>query len=194
MSWKYLKIALAVLLVIASSRAFSQVVPHGTREGLPLNVGLGYSNYHTDWSGRLGGPMFWIDWNFDKAPLLLDGVGVEVEGRDLNYNRSGIDPKLRMDTISGGLIYNWRHYHRFHPYAKFLVGYGSIDFTSPNPNYTHDTRIVYAPGGGAEYRVYQNVWLRGNYEYQFWPDFFSHHTMNPTGFTVGFAYNFSRVY
>ena len=194
MSRKCLIIALVVFLGSASIPAFSQVTQHGTRNGLPLNAGIGYSNYHTDWSGRLGGPMFWVDWNFYNAPGCLNGFGLEVEGRDLNYNRTGGDSNLRMDTISGGVIYNWRHYRRFHPYARFLAGNGSIDFTSSTPHYSHDTRVVYAPGGGAEYRIYHNVWLRGDYQYQFWPDFFGHHTMNPTGFTFGVAYDLRRIY
>ena len=57
-------------------------------------------------------------------------LGVEVEGRDLNFDRTGGDPKLRMDTFEGGLIYTTHFYRRFHPYAKFLFGDGSIDFTS----------------------------------------------------------------
>ena len=68
MSRKCLIIALVVFLGSASIPVFSQVTQHGTRNGLPLNAGNGYSNYHTDWSGRLGGPMFWVDWNFYNAP------------------------------------------------------------------------------------------------------------------------------
>jgi opacity protein-like surface antigen len=117
-----------------------------------------------------------------------------VEARDLNYDRTGSDPKLRMDTVSGGAIYTWRHYRNVHPYAKFLVGYGSIDFSSSRPNYTHDSRTVYAPGGGLDYRVYRNVWVRGNYEYQAWTDFFNHHALNPQGFTIGAAYDFSGIH
>lgn len=186
----YLKMLLAVLLVSTPIPTFSQVVPDATEGKWPLTVGVGYSNYHTDWSGRLGGPMFWADWNFYKAPLLLHGIGIEVEGRDLNYGLTGGDPKLRMDTLSGGAIYTWRQYRRFHPLAKFLVGYGSIDFTSSDPNYSHDTRAYYAPGGGLDYRVLGSVWVRGNYEYQFWPDFINHHTLNPNGLTIGVAYDF----
>jgi hypothetical protein len=152
-----------------------------------------YSNYSTDWSGRLAGPTLWIDWNFYRGPSVLRGLGIEVEGRDLNYTRTGGDPKLRQDTVEGGAIYSCLHYRNFHPYAKFLAGYGSIDFNVNLPGYTHDSRTVYAPGGGVEYRAWRNVWVRSDYEYQFWTDFFHHHALNPNGLTIGVPYDFRRL-
>ena len=191
---KRLKMLVAVFVAGAAIPAFSQVTPTATGGGLPLSVGIGYSNYHTDWSGRLGGSMVWVDWNFYQQPSFLHGFGIEVEARDLNYGRTGAEPKLRMDTAAGGAIYTWRHYHKFHPYAKFLVGFGSIDFSPLAPNYSHDTRTVYAPGGGLDYRVYRNVWVRGNYEYQFWPYFINHHALNPNGVTIGASYDFRHIH
>ena len=191
---KYMKALLVVLLVSTAIPAFSQIAPAATEGGLPLTVGVGYSNYYTDWSGRLSGPMLWADWNFYRGPSLLHGFGIEVEARDLNYGRTGGDPTLRMDTAGGGPIYTWRHYRKFRPYGKFLIGYGSIDFNIGVPNYKHDSRTVYAPAGGLEYRVARNVWVRGNYEYQIWTDFFNHHALNPQGFTVGAAYDFGGIH
>ncbi len=190
---KFLKMFLAVLLVCASIPAFSQIVPAGrTGKAWPLSVGVAYSNYDTDWSGRLSGGTLWADWNFYKLPPLLDGFGIEVEARDLSNGRTGADPKLRMDTFEGGVIYTTHFYRRFHPYAKFLFGDGSIDFTTSDPHYSHDTRSMYVPGAGADTRFYKSLWLRANYEYQFWPNFFNHHAMNPSGFDIGVAYDFGR--
>ena len=183
----YFRTLSAVILVSAAFSSFAQVAPEAKSLGIPLTVGVGYSNYATDWHGRLEGPSLWVDWYLNKGPALLQGFGLEAEARDLNYGRN--TPNLRMDTAAGGPIYRWRHFNRFTPYAKFLVGYGSIDFVTSNPNYSHDTRDVLGPGGGAEYRALGNLWVRGNYEYQFWPDFFNHHDLNPTGFTVGVSYD-----
>ena len=80
----------------------------------------------------------------------------------------------------------------FHPYMKFLVGDGSIDFEHPAPNYSHDTRTMYIPGVGADARFYKSLWLRVNYEYQFWPDFFHHHALTSSGVDIGVAYDFGR--
>ena len=187
----FLKMLLAALVVGVAIPVVGQVAPEAKEAGLPLTVGVGYSNYATDWSGRLSGPMISVDWNFYDRPSFLHGFGIEAEARDLNYDRTGTTPNLRMDTASGGLLYTWRHYRRFNPYAKFLLGYGSIDFNIGAPTYKHDSRTVYAPGGGVNYRVYRNIWLRGNYEYQFWTDFFNHHALNPQGVTIGVAYDLS---
>lgn len=186
-----LKLVLTAILLTAGTPLLAQVAPATNGGGgVPITIGAGFSDFHPDWSGRLGGAAVWIDWNLYAGPSFLRGLGVEAEARDLNFLRSGGDPKLRQDTIGAGPIYTWHRFGRIHPYAKFLIDYGSIDFTSGDPNYTHDTRTVYVPGGGAEYRVFRHIWVRGDYEYQFWTDFIHHHTMNPQGFTVGVSYNF----
>lgn len=189
---KFLKMSLPVLLLCTSISALSQVEPSAGRpgRGWPLSVGVAYSNYATDWSGRLSGTTVWADWNFYKLPPLFDGFGVEIEARDLSYGRTGADPKLRMDTLEGGVIYTTHFYRRFHPYAKFMFGDGSIDFTSSDPNYSHDTREMYVPCVGVDTRFYKSLWLRANYERQWWPNFFNHHALNPGGVDIGVAYDF----
>src|ERR1035441_7194948 len=97
-----LKLVLAALCLTAALPIFSQVAPAATEGGLPLVVGAGFSDYNTDWSGRLAGATVWADWNFYHGPSFLHGFGIEVEGRDLNYVRTGADPNLRQDTAGGG--------------------------------------------------------------------------------------------
>ena len=189
-----LKSVFGILFLTASLPVFSQVGPSATEAGLPLVFGVGFSDYYTDWSGRLDGATLWADWNFNQGPSFLRGFGIEVEGRDLNYGRTGYVPTLRQDTAEGGAIYTWRHYRNFHLYGKGLLGFGSIDFQHLTPTYSHDTRTIYAPGGGVEYRAWRHVWVRGDYEYQFWTDFFNHHAMNPQGFTVGASYDFRHIH
>jgi opacity protein-like surface antigen len=182
-------------LLAAAFPVSAQVAPAAEQHGLPLVVGIGVSDFNSDWNygvrgGRLAGGTVWADWNFYGGPSFLHGLGIEAEARDLNYARTGNVPNLRQDTAEIGAIYTWRHYQRFHPYAKFLAGLGSIDFQHTNPHYAHDTRTVYAPGGGVEYRAWRNVWVRGDYEYQYWPNFFWHKTMEPNGVTIGVSYDF----
>jgi opacity protein-like surface antigen len=190
-----MKLIVASLLLAATFPVSAQVVPAAEQHGLPLVVGVGFSDFNSDWNygvrgGRLAGGTVWADWNFYGGPSFLHGLGIEAEARDLNYARTGNVPNLRQDTAEIGAIYTWRHYHRFHPYAKFLAGLGSIDFQHTNPHYAHDTRTVYAPGGGVEYRAWRNVWVRADYEYQYWPNFFWHETMEPNGVTIGVSYDF----
>lgn len=189
----HLKSVFAILFLTVSVPVFSQVVSGGSGGGLPLVIGVGFSDYNTDWSGRLDGVTLWVDWSINRGPSFLHGLGIEAEGRDLNFGRKNI-PTLRQDTGEGGAIYTWRHYRNFHPYGKGLLGFGSFDFGHLNPTYSHATRTVYALGGGVDYRAWRNVWVRGDYEYQFWPDFWNHHTMNPGGFTIGASYDFRRIH
>jgi hypothetical protein len=188
----------ALLIVGASIPALSQVAPAVTgRENLPFRVGAGYSNYATDWpfgGGRLGGPSVWIDYDLPKMPPNLTGLQLEVEGRDLNYTRDNVtNPKLRQYTFAGGFNLAWRYDPAFHPYAKFLVGVGNEEFGPTSvPGYHKDSRLFYAPAVGIDVRGYRRLWIRGNYEYQFWPDFFTHHTQRPNGFTIGVFYDLSK--
>lgn len=190
LTYRFLKIVFSILLASIEIPAVSQTLPGATEGNLPLVVGIGYSNFQTDWSGRLGGPSIWADWSFNRLPGKLGGLGLEANGRDLNFNRSGADPRLRMDTIEGGPMYSWFRNRPIRPYVKFLVGLGSIDFTLPN--YLHDTRTIYSSAGGVDYRFSGHIVIRGDYEYQFWTHFIHNHTMNPQGLTIGVNYDFGH--
>jgi len=187
----------AVSLLTAAIPVFSQVAPQAEEGRLPLSVGVGVSSYDVDWGhGRMLGGTFWADWYPNLHYSFLHGLGLELEARDISLNHSSTQPpNYREDTAGGGLIYSWRRHRNFHPYTKFLIDFGSMDFTLFGPNYasnyTHDTRTVYAPGGGLEYRIVKNVWARADYEYQFWPNFLGQ-TADPEGFTFGAAYDFGH--
>jgi opacity protein-like surface antigen len=199
-----LMVLLAALFLTTGSSAYSQTVPAAREGGLPIVAGVGISDFDLDYGKdngserRMEGISVWADWNFYHAPSLLRGLGIEVEGRDINFGRpSSLEvypSKMRQSTALGGVIYTVRHYRNFHPYAKYLMGIGSIDFPAQGPNYTHDTRTVSAPGGGVEYRVYRNIWLRGDYEYQIWPKLFGPNSLTPNGFTVGASYDFKHFH
>ena len=95
-----------------------------------------------------------------------------------------------MDTALGGPMYQFRRHHsRIRPYVKYLMGIGSIDF--PNGTYySHDTRAVFAPGGGVDVRFWNSFSVRGEYEYQYWHQLFGVHDLNPNGYTIGAVYDF----
>lgn len=144
-----LKLILTALLLASGYRAFSQAAPDATHGGSKLVLGVGFSDFYTDWNGRLVGATAWADWNLNRGPGFLSGLGVEVEGRDLNYGCTCGGQKLRQDTAAGGPTYTMRHHRKFQPYGKFLVGIGSFDFGHLNPTYSHDTRTVFAPGAAS---------------------------------------------
>jgi len=181
-------IVVAIVLHSTSLQLASQVAPSAKIGGSHIVVGTGYSNFYSDWNGRIDGITVWADWKPNHLPSIMRGMGIEFEGRDLNYNRTGRVPNLRQDTAVAGLIYSFHPFFHAHPYAKALAGVGSIDFQHIRPTYSHDTRAIYATGGGLEFRLMHSVWIRGDYEYQFWPDFFHYHTLSPNGVTIGATY------
>jgi hypothetical protein len=183
---------LAASIFAVTVPAFSQAAPAYQRNTLDLSVGAGASSYDVDWGhGRMYGATVWADWYPQWMPQALHGLGVEVEARDISFDRH-LPPQenIRQDTAGGGPIFAWRHFRNFHPYAKYLISYGSYDFTSPSPTYSHDTRTVGAPGGGFEIRIFRPIWLRGDYEYQTWQKLLGK-TPNPQGISAGIAYNFA---
>jgi len=74
-----------------------------------------------------------------------------------------------------------------------LGGFGGISFENKrDPLYTHDTRTIFALGGGADIHVWNKVSIRADYEYQWWRQLFGPHDLNPNGFTIGGVYDFGR--
>jgi opacity protein-like surface antigen len=186
-------VILAPMFAFALIPAYAQVAPQATQGGIPLTVGGGVSDYSLDWGPgrRMIGITGWADWRLPFRERYLSGLGVEVEGREIDWDKPSDLPKMRQETGLGGPIYILPlHSRRYHLYAKYLVGYGGIYFTSGNPYYTHDTRIIFAPGGGIDYRVWHGLSVRADYEYQFWHQIFGSHDLNPNGPTVGMVYSF----
>jgi hypothetical protein len=186
------KFVIAGIFLAAALPALSQTAPAATQGGIPITVGYGYSNFYTDWSGYESGSTLWIDWN--RVPP-IHGLAIELQGRDLDYAKTGDNPNLREVTVGGGPVYFLHYWKRLSPYAKLDISYGRIDFSNrPGDPYTHDSRTVTGPTGGAAFRMIGNFWVRGEYEYQFWPHFLHNHTFNPKGFTVGLAYDLGRFH
>ena len=187
---------IAAVFVIASSLpVHSQAVPAARQGGLPIVVGAALSNYSIDWGPgqRMFGISAWADWLPNGLPGHLHGLGIEATGRAIDFDRKV--PRMRQDTILGGPMYAWNPYHGFRPYVRFGIGIGSIDFPPPAqfPYYSHDTFLVSAPGGGAEYHLWQHLWVRGDYEYQFWHQTFGPNDLTPQGFTIGASYDFRQL-
>lgn len=186
-----LRLSLTALLLVAMSPAIAQVAPAAKKGGpLPIVAGVGFSNYSMDWGpgNRMNGIAAWVD--LYPFPGDLRELGLEFEGRDINF--LGKTPDLREDTGLMGPIYSWTRYQRVHPYMKYLMGVGSMDFPPfPGlPGYAHDTFLVTSPGGGFDAKIHRHLWVRADYQYQFWHHVFGPHSSNPNGFTVGAEWDF----
>lgn len=190
-------IVLLVLLAVSPMFAHAQVVAagHGGRPQFRFAVGFAASDFNMDWGHdgygnprRMVGITAWINGDVPVLSRALKGLAIEVEGRDINYSLPPSVHRLRNSTILGGPTYTWRSHLPVRFYAKYMAGMGSIDF-GPIGNYSHDTRAVTAPGLGVEAKLYGPLWVRGDYEYQFWRKIFGPHTLNPNGFTFGIEFD-----
>ncbi len=187
------KFVLAFFVFLAATSLHGQVQPPVSTGGSALSVGSAFALYNANLGrNRLDGVTVWADWQPGFLPQVLHGLGLEVEGRDLSIaNSSGPPAVSRMDTAGGGPVYTLYRYRNFRPYAKFILSYGSIDWNNPDPFFKHETRTVYAPGGGFEQRVYRRFWFRADYEYQAWAKI-SGYTIDPQGFSFGVSYHLNR--
>jgi opacity protein-like surface antigen len=189
----------AALFFSAAIPLLSQAVPTATDSESPFSVGGGLSGFNPDFDhGRNYGGTLWADYRLKKTPWYLQGVGFEVEARDIMLGHSSSQPSnLAETTIGGGVTYTWRHFRNFRPYGKILWEYGNADFKTDTGSDYSQSRTTTALGGGLDYHLYGKFWLRGDYEYQRWPDFFKHSNtsagvLNPQGFTFGVTYHFGH--
>ena len=184
----------ALLFVLAALPGRSQVGPSANQGGLPIVIGTGISDFALDWGPgtRMEGISAWVDLYPRGLPRKLNGLGIEAVGHAIDFGVPSGLSNMRQDTGEGGVIYAWNRYRNFRPYVKFLAGIGSIDFPRVG-TYSHDKFLVTSPAAGADYRVWQHVWIRADYEYQFWYHTFGPHDLNPNGITIGASYDFRPI-
>lgn len=188
------------LVLTGSFYAFSQVEPAASKGGFPIVVGGGYSNYYTElFPNRMYGTALWADWHPQQIPSFLKDFGVESEFRMLNFGQKpDLNRHVRMYEFGGGPMYTVNRWNSFRPYAKLNMYYVGMNhayfYRNPHNGDLSEHWVGGAPGGGLDYRVAHNIWVRVDYEYQFWKVNFSpgHSWLNPQGFTVGAAYDFRR--
>lgn len=182
MRFKLMLVALFLPLMAAQA----QVSPSVSGSRTILTVGGGFSDFNPDFGKNwVYGATVWSDWT------ILHGLGIEGEARTLPWNGVKFPPyptQLRLDSIEGGPRYQFRRYRNFQPEVKVLFGLGSIDFPthSAGPIH-HNTYGMAEVGGGVDYRLTRRISLRGEYDYERWPNFASN-GLTPDGFTVGASY------
>lgn len=178
----------AALIAAAALPLSAQSNPSAEQGGWPLVIGGGMSVFNMDFpqgSTYMEGETIWADWT--RIPFVPRRMGVEAEYRNLSLNAPSSEPQLRSKVFLGGPTYTWT-LSRFAVYGKGMAGYASIHFP-PFGTYSYDTRTIAAGGGGGEYRLWNSLLARADYEYQWWPLLASQHP-HPNGFTFGLAYDF----
>lgn len=199
MRFKFPLFVVAALALSVSPLAMSQVVPTATTNAsFPLSIGAGVTEFNRSYGNGDGGfslgDKVWIDFGD------LHGLGVEVEAEQVGVHPAAQDTDgVREEVASGGVTYSRYDFHRFHPFAKFLLGYGNVDYPAVVP--THQTRTVYTLGGGANYPLFAGLSARVEYEYQLWPNFWlrppaytTGKYLTPNGVAFGISYSFNRLH
>jgi len=177
-------IVAAVLMAPVFAVAQSQY--SAERAPVSFTVGGAYSFFDAAYGGyKVMGAVSYVDF----SPILWDHVGAEAEGRWLTLNASR---GFREYNYLAGPVYRFTlsEHRSLRPYVKGLIGEGVIDF----PNHlAYGRYFVIAPGGGVEWKLNRRWRLRGDYEYQIWPQApgipgISSGAMKPNGVSVGFTY------
>lgn len=180
--WLFLGVVLMMLTPLITSAQAAPAESGGNKFSMAL--GAGFSGFDTDYApDRMYGIAAYYDLDYARW------IGIEVEGRTIQWNQF---LNVREDTIAAGGRVRLLHHGRFTAYGKFLGGVGSIDFPGSTfglPSYTHDTFSFYDAGGGLDYKLTHHVYLRGDYEYEWWPRW-PRHGLTPNGFTIGANYRF----
>jgi hypothetical protein len=158
-------------VILCSHLAYGQARPTATRTG-DLQIGAAFAYNYPDYTEhKFQGYTIYGDLDFGEH------FGIEGEFRQTNDHTERIGgggsvPQYQRN-IEGGLRYH-RDYGRFYPYAKFMYGYGGIEYPPYPPPAsqaisagTGSYQFV-APGGGLDYRVAAHVTARIGMEYQLW--------------------------
>jgi opacity protein-like surface antigen len=193
---------LAIFFLSASLPLCAQVVPSAMGHGLPeWSAGAGFSYFSSDIGiASISGGTLWVNYALSKMPSFLYGIGLELEARDLQPHGRVKKPILREDTAGIGLTYNFKNYRNVRPYAKAVFGPGNIDFVAGADHRFNESRIATSLGGGFDVRTYRNLWVRADYVYQYYPDFYTSKVapnptggrLDPHGFTFGAVYHLAR--
>lgn len=178
-------------VVLLSMPSLAQVRPAAEAGQANFNIGGGIDYWYGDWSGVYRyGPAAWL-----TVPI-WNGIGINVEGHSMIAGGGAPSPSYKYFVGEGGVIYTFSHFERFAPYAKAELGFASLSFPHrAGSTYTHDTRNTWAVGGGTEVKLSRHIWVRVDYTYDGFPNFYSpvtgnHRTLDPNGFSFGPTYHF----
>ena len=172
------------ILLLSSSWSVAQVVAAADRSLPLLSVGGYYSYYDVNYQSiRPSGIGAYVD----VSPIFLNNLGGEAEGHWLIFNTPHDFSEY---TYLAGPRYRFQIRPRLQIYAKILFGAGEINFPY---HLAHGGYFAMAPGGGVDYSLTRKWRVRGDYEYQFWPNAPGipgepSSSLKPNGVSVGISY------
>lgn len=177
-----MKLLLTILLCLAFvvTAAHGQAKYAASRAG-DLQIGAGFTTANSNYeyvANRITGFYFYTDFDFKEH------FGAEASFHQLNDPNSAVYQR----TYEAGGRY-LRHYGRFAPYAKGLVGRGVLNYPKNDANLAYN---MLSGGFGVDVAFRRSINVRAEFEYQDWlstPG--SGLTLNPALVTIGVAYHFA---
>lgn len=168
----------------------AQASPAATRAA-DLQVGASFDVTMPDYHGYGATPTWFRGFGFYSTVDFRSHFGVEAEFHQVDA--AGADNVAYERTYEIGPRYV-RHYGRFAPYAKLMVGRGVFNFppspsskeTSPAANLAYN---MAAFGVGTDYHLRPWISLRADFELQRWFGF-PPQDIDPRAFRIGVAYRF----
>lgn len=176
--WCIGTMVVAALVFTGTTLADAQARPTATRRA-QAQVGASYVNGQSDYArSRYNGYGVYGDLDF------RNGLGIEADFHFISdWNTGGIYER----TYEIGGRYS-RHYGRYQPYAKVMVGRGVFNFPAGTANLAYN---LFALGAGVDIRIRPYLNTRVEYEAQRWlsgpllPN-----GLSPNLLSVGMAYRF----
>jgi opacity protein-like surface antigen len=172
---------------LGSIRAHGQAIPAASRT-VGASAFAGYTYVHPDFGPAIANNNGFIA-GVDLTRFIERNkfqAAVSIEGR-ININHGAtVDEKTYLFGVKVEKAYK----KRYHPYADFLVGPGTIDF-HVFPQYffePSDNSIVYSYGPGVDVDVYRNFALKVDYQFTHW-DLSRDFTLTPGVLDIGVKYN-----
>jgi hypothetical protein len=180
---------LLALGVLAAGTSFAHAQARATASRLAEGqIGFSFINGNSDYArSRFNGYGIYADLDFHH------GFGVEAEYRYMSDGDPFPQTNVYETTYQVGGRYS-RHYGRFQPFAKLLVGRGILNYPYNGANVGYNMGTI---GGGTDIRIVRHVNARIDYEYQKWfsvsrnaVPFQPNDSLTPTILSGGFAYHF----
>ena len=166
---------LLLMTAVGERLALAQSAESANAGRALLSVGAAASGYTLQYGDRkILGFTAWVDAD------TIRHFGFEGELRRLEYHQTA---NVHAETYLGGVRYHL-NYNRMQPYVKALGGIGHFNFPY---NFASGRYLVLAGGGGIDYRLAPRWTVRGDFEYQEWPQF-TFGAMNSVGANLGIRY------
>jgi len=188
--------AVIFLAVVAGAvGAHAQTVPDAYARGLSINAGGMLSGFQPDYNGT-GVPASAPPSNYAAGfgpyvdVKITPWVQFEAEARWMRLNEFHKSVYEDNYLIGPRLPIYRAHFWKATPYAKFLVGYGKLNFEDNN-GWGRYTDLAF--GGGLDVKWSRRLTIRAaDFEYQMWPSWSEGtkqtYTLKPYGLSIGVAY------